>query len=185
MIVMETIRIKCPVCGAVLEAVDDPTNYQKFVTCPNCKTRNRFSSFLKLSKKVPEADCATEMKQVTEDFIGALLDPLTGKEYPLQEGHNLIGRMTFGTPPKASVPILTDNRRMSRSHLIIDVIKGADGRYHAYASNASNQNPTTINGKILEDRDALSLKDQDILSLADTRLVFLGCRVHDETEIRL
>ena len=34
---MNTIRIKCPVCGAILNAKDDPSNVKKSVTCPNCK----------------------------------------------------------------------------------------------------------------------------------------------------
>jgi hypothetical protein len=186
MIVMEKIRIKCPVCGAILEAEDNPANYEKYVRCPNCKARNRFSSFQRIAiQAAQDVDSATEIRRMTDDTIGFLLDLSTGQKYPLKEGRNLIGRMTYHTPPQASVPIVTENRRMSRSHLNIDVIRGADGRYHAYASNASNQNPTTINGILLEDGDALSLKDQDVLSLSDTKLIYSGSRVNDETEIHV
>lgn len=113
------------------------------------------------------------------------MDPLTGRKYPLSEGRNLIGRMTHKTPSKASVPIPTDNRSMSRSHLFIDVIKGADGHYHAYASNASNQNETRINGVLLEDDDRLSLKHQDVLSLSGTELIYIGNPVDDETVLNV
>lgn len=183
---MEKVRIKCPVCGVILEAEDNPANNEKYVTCPNCKTRNKFSAFPKVrpvSSSSPE-DC-TEIKAVTDDAIGALVDPETGRKYPLKEGRNLIGRMTHSAPSPASVPISTDNRRMSRSHLFIDVIRGADGRYHAYASNASNRNETRINGVLLEQEDKLSLKHQDRLSLSGTDLIYLGSRVNDETVIRL
>ena len=181
---MEKVRIKCPVCGAILEADDNPANYGKNVTCPNCKTKNKFSSFPKLSS-VPShvEDICTEVHGVVNDTIGVLMDPLTGTIYPLKEGRNLVGRMTHNSPSIASVPISTENRHMSRSHLYIDVIKGADGRYHAYASNASNQNETKINGVILEDDDRLSLKNQDKLSLSGTHLVYLGSVVDDETVI--
>lgn len=184
---MEKIRIKCPVCGAVLEAVDSPANYEKNVTCPNCKVRNQFSDFKRVLPgpiSSPE-DTETVIKSVSEDIIGALLDPETGRRYPLNEGRNLIGRMTHNSPSKASIPIPTDNRRMSRAHLYIDVINGADGRYHAYASNASNQNETTINGIVLNNDDRLSLKHQDRLSLSGTELIYLGSRVNDETIIHM
>ena len=184
---MERVRIKCPVCGVILEAEDNPANYGKFVTCPNCKTRNKFSAFktvLPVSSS-PSVDSETEIRAFTDDTVGALLDPETGRKYPLKEGRNLIGRMTHNTPSQASVPISTDNRRMSRSHLFIDVIRGADGRYHAYASNASNRNETRINGNHQEKDDKLSLKHQDRLSLSGTELIFLGSRVNDETVIHL
>ena len=42
---MNTIRIKCPVCGAILNAKDDPSNVKKSVTCPNCKERRKFTEF--------------------------------------------------------------------------------------------------------------------------------------------
>lgn len=183
---MERIRIKCPACGAILEAEDNPANIGKDVVCPNCKTKNKFSLFPRIPvKPVEEIDSSTEVKRIANDSIGFLLDISSGTKYPLREGRNLIGRMTYKTPPLANVPIVTENRRMSRSHLYIDVIQGADGRYHAYASNASNQNPTTINGMLLEDGDALSLKDQDVLSLSDTKLIYSGSRLNDETVIQV
>lgn len=183
---MEKIQIKCPVCGAVLEVEDNPANDSKSVTCPNCKSRNRFTAFKKLRPGVPPiVDSSTEMKAISHERLGALLDPETGRVYPLKEGRNLIGRMTHNSPSRASVPISTDNRRMSRSHLFIDIIKGVDGHYHAYASNASNQNETTINGVVLNDGDRLSLKHQDLLSLSGTELVFQGHRINDETIITI
>ena len=132
-------------------------------------------------KEPAPSDFTTLIKKAPDDFFGMLSDPVSGKEYPLHEGRNLVGRMTFNAPPKADVAIVTDNQRMSRSHLNIDVIRGTDGRIHTYASNASNKNPTTINGVLLEDSDSLSLKDQDVLSLADTQLIFHGFSDHDET----
>ena len=185
---MEKVRIKCPVCGVILEADDDPANYGKNVTCPNCKSRNKFSSFKRLTSlsNLIAENGETEIKSVSQDHTtGSLMDPETGRLYPLEEGRNLVGRMTHNAPSKASVSISTDNRRMSRSHLYIDVVKGADGYYHAYASNASNLNETMINGVVLENDDKIGLKHQDRLSLSGTELIYMGNRVNDETIIHL
>ena len=181
---MEKIRIKCPVCGVILETLDNPANYEKNVTCPNCKTRNRFSSYKRLAH-APSASAndSTIIKPMIKDSLGTLTDTSTGRKYSLKKGRNIIGRMTYKTPPVASIPIETSNRRMSRSHLFIDIIEGADGRFHAYASNASNRNATTINGKVLNDGDMVSLRNLDILSLADTNMVYEGSVVEDDTII--
>lgn len=180
---MEKIRIQCPSCGAILETFDNPANYEKNVTCPNCNNRGKFSSFKRLTNSLAKVSDTTIVKPMGKDTIGILTDVYTGKRYSLKEGRNIIGRITYKTPPLATIPIITDNRKMSRSHLIIDVIQGADGRYHSYASNSSNKNATTINGKVLEDGDKVSLRNQDVLSLAETKLIYTGSIVEDDTVI--
>lgn len=180
---MEKIRIQCPYCGAILETLDNPANYDKNVTCPNCKNRGKFSSYKRITNSFSKGSDTTVVKPMGKDSLGTLTDIYTGKRYSLNEGRNIIGRMTYKTPPLATIPIITDNRKMSRSHLIIDVMQGADGRYHSYASNSSNKNATTINGKVLEDGDKVSLRNQDILSLAETKLIYSGSIIEDETVI--
>ena len=183
---MEKIQIKCPVCGALLEAFDDPANYTKNVTCPNCKHKGKFTSFLQ-----PKV-CPVAARPVNDDTvvslsrkgsIGYLLDKITGQFYPLKEGRQIIGRKTTRTPSKADVPISTNDQGMSREHLCIDVILGNDAQYHVYASNAKNQNPTTINGKLLEANDKVGVKHGDIIRLCETPLQYVGTPINDSTII--
>ena len=170
---METIKIKCPNCGAVLGAADDPSNANKSVLCPNCKVRNRFSDFRRITPVRKEED-ETQIVLSVRDSIGYLVDEKTGRSYSLKEGRSIIGRMTYKTPPKADIPIITEDMGLSRAHLFVEVIKGRDGKYHTYASNASNANDTFINGSKLESGDKIGLKNNDKISSSKTVLRFVS-----------
>ena len=183
---MEKIRIKCPVCGAVLEALDNPANAEKNVKCPNCHQRNRFKDFKRIGfspAQIPTANDETQIGQSQIGSAGYLLDKTTYRRYPLNEGRQIVGRKTHKTPSKADIPIETSDQGMSREHLCIEVMNGRDGRYHVYASNAKNQNPTEINGIRLEDGDKVGLRHGDVIKLCDTQLVYVGTPINDETEI--
>ena len=180
---MDTIRIKCPNCGAILEVVDNPANAGKNVTCPNCKVRNKYSAFKRVILRRPVEDDTTQICVRKEDNIGYLIEELSRVQYPLKEGRNLVGRLTKKSPTKADVAIETNDLGMSRAHLYLDVVQGVDGHYHVYASNAKNKNETTINGAKLENGDKIGLKHGDVLKLCDTTLIYVGTPINDETEL--
>ena len=146
---MVAIRIKCPVCGAVLGVRQMPQNMDKVVTCPNCQVANKFRDFKRFEPK--PVDDSTQISADVKGFAGKLVDIATKREYPLQEGVNLVGRMTYKTPPKADIP---------------------DGFYHHYVYNASNANPTFVNDAILEEGDKPGLKSGDTIRSSETVLRF-------------
>jgi pSer/pThr/pTyr-binding forkhead associated (FHA) protein len=180
---MERIRIKCPNCGAILEVIDNPANAGKNVTCPNCKVRNKYEDFKRVIPRIEAEDDVTQIETRIKGTIGYLLQIDTGKQYPLKEGRNLVGRRPIKNPPKADIAIETTDNGMSREHLYIDVMKGRDGYYHVYASNAKNKNATTINGATLEDGDEIGLKHGDTLMLCDTQLRYVASPIEDDTEL--
>ena len=183
---MDKVRIKCPVCGAILEAVDDPSNAEKNVKCPNCQQRNKFKDFKRIVQApvpVPSENDETQIASMRNDSVGYLLDRVTSRRYPLREGKQLVGRKPHKTPPKADIPIETTDQGMSREHLYIEVMAGRDGRHHIYVSNAKNQNPTEINGNKLADGDKVGIRHGDVLKLCDTQLIYVSTPVNDETEI--
>lgn len=167
---MVAIRIKCPVCGAVLGVRQMPQNMDKVVTCPNCQVANKFRDFKRFEPK--PVDDSTQISADVKGFAGKLVDIATKREYPLQEGVNLVGRMTYKTPPKADIPIETEDRGFSREHFFVKVIKGRDGFYHHYVYNASNANPTFVNDAILEEGDKPGLKSGDTIRSSETVLRF-------------
>lgn len=183
---MEKIRIKCPVCGAILEAIDDPANAEKNVKCPNCNQRSKFKDCKRIVPTpvpVSSENDDTQIGLKRDDSAGYLLDRATYRRYPLREGKQLVGRKPHKNPPKADIPIETADQGMSRAHLYIEVMSGRDGRYHVYVSNAKNQNPTEINGVKLADGDKVGIRHGDVIKMCDTQLVYVGTPINDETEI--
>ena len=192
---MNTIRIKCPVCGAILNAKDDPSNVRKSVTCPNCKERRKFTEFKVIVPVAPSpVDAGQEpvadetqvaIRRRPESSPGYLLDKATGQCYPIPAGEHFIGRKTSKSPSKADIAIETTDRGMSRLHLKILCSLAQDGRYHVSVTNAENKNPTLVNGERLVDGDVVGIKHGDILTLCETRLEFVGNPVEDRTELNV
>lgn len=185
------IRIKCPTCGKLLKlgvsseadlSKFDPSKKKGNLTCPNCKEKQPWSAY-----KVVEDKTRTDETQIVSplhDTIGRLLDESTRKEYPLKEGRLLIGRMTYKAPPKADIPVETKDLGFSRSQFYLRVMKGRDGRYHTYISEASHSNPTFVNGQQLSLDDENVLKNNDRITVSETTLKFIGTLFDDETEVR-
>lgn len=178
---METIKFKCPNCGILLGAKGAPKDLDKIVTCPNCKEKNKFRDFKQIASK-PVTD-ETELSGPVKKTLGQLVDETTHRRYQLHEGINLIGRMTYKNPPKADVPIVTEDMGLSRSHLYIQVLSGKDGRYHYYTYNASNANATYLNDVLLEEGNKEGLKTGDKIKSSKTVLRFEGEVINDITEI--
>ena len=192
---MNTIRIKCPVCGAILNAKDDPSNVRKSVTCPNCRERRKFTEFKVIVPVDPSpVDAGQEpvadetqvvLRRRPESSPGYLLDKATGQCYPIPAGEHFIGRKTSKSPSKADIAIETTDRGMSRLHLKILCSLAQDGRYHVSVANAENKNPTLVNGERLIDGDVVGIKHGDVLTLCETRLEFVGNPVEDRTELNV
>lgn len=175
------IRVKCPNCGVRLKiGVSPSADLSKGnLTCPTCKVKSPLAKFVQVTDKPPQDE--TEILAGLHDTIGHLLDERTQKEYQLKEGSQLIGRMTYQTPPVADVPIMTDDRYFSRTQFYLRVMKGRDGRYHTYIKEASMKNPTCLNGRKLEKDDEEGLKHNDLISVGNTKLRFVGTSIDDKT----
>lgn len=181
---MDTIRIKCPTCGAILTVADSPANVGKTVKCPVCKEKHQFTEFKAVQTPKEDSDrTSLGMNIPTEDktqlpvkpsvvTFGYLVDEVHHRKYTLTSGINLIGRKTYQTASIASIPIETDDLCFSRKHLYIEATKGPDGIIRHYAYNAANKNETTINGTKLGDGDKLILHDSDVIRSGNTTLVF-------------
>ena len=169
---MEIIKIKCPFCGKILIVSDDPANAGKKLRCPACKEVSLFDNFKRIvqQKVSDETEVALGQKAAGEVFI--LKDKNSNKEYKLKEGRNLIGRMTYKSAPKATVPICTEDLGFSREHLYIEIVRGCDGLMHCYAGNASNKNDTFINGELLSGEDKVGLENGDQIKSSTTTLIF-------------
>ena len=169
---MEKIKIKCPFCGKILIVNDDPANAGKRLRCPACKEASIFEDFKRVVEQKVSDETEINMSHKTVSATFSLTDKLTGKSYKLHQGRNLVGRMTYKTAPKADIPICTENMGFSREHLYIEIVRGCDGVFHCYVSNASNKNDTFINGELLSGEDKIGLENGDQIKSSSTTLIF-------------
>ena len=176
----KTIRIKCPHCGATLKVGVSPSAdlTKGKLTCPNCNVSSPMANFKMVDRAVVDE---TQIIATLHDVLGHLTDEATGKEYPLREGRLLIGRLASNSKNRADVMIETEDKGFSRSQFYIRIIKGGDGRYHTYISEASHSNPTFLNGKKLQPDDESSLNHSDLITASETVLRFIGTRFDDRT----
>ena len=202
---MQTKRIICPKCKAVLDVTNSKNETLKQITCPSCKTilQVKFPpqqeqpqqepieahTYYAPSKR-PMADSgetqlagaggetvlggglsgATQLYTPTQKTTATVKLTFGGKEYPLSEGQNIVGRQ--GATSKATVQIETADRYMSRQHCSITVSTLPDGTKKAVLSNYQNKNLTSIDGQEIETGDEIRLTNGDRITMGHTTVVF-------------
>ena len=195
---MQTKRIICPKCRAVLDVKNSQNETVKQIACPSCKTvlQVKFQPQQEpieaptyyAPPKQPATDCgetqladnggetvlggglkgATQLYTPTQKATAKLT--YEGKDYPLKEGQNIVGRQ--GTTSKATVQIETTDRYMSRQHCSITVTILPDGTKKAVLSNYQNKNLTTVDGQEIETGDEIRLTNGDRITMGHTTVVF-------------
>lgn len=197
---MQTKRIICPKCKAVLDVKNSQNETVKQITCPSCKTplHVKFQpqqepieakTYYAPSKRSLADSGATQLAGSNgETLLGDGLSGATqlytptqktfatakltfeGKDYQLEEGQNIVGR--HGQTSKATVPIETADRYMSRQHCSITVTTLPDGTKKAVLSNYQNKNLTTVDGLEIETGDAIRLTDGSSITMGHTTVTF-------------
>ena len=197
---MQTKRIICPKCKAVLDVKNSQNETVKQITCPSCKTILQVKFQLQQEPieaktyyappKRPTTDSgATQLAGANgETQLGGGLSGATqlytptqkatikarlsfgGKDYPLQEGQNIVGRK--GNTSKATVQIETADRYMIRQHCSITVTTLPDGTKKTVLSNYQNKNLTTIDGQPIETGDSIRLTDGNSITMGHTTVTF-------------
>ena len=202
---MQTKRIICPKCKAVLDVTNSKNETLKQITCPSCKTilQVKFQPQQEAPQQEPiEAHTyyappkrptansaetqlagaggetvlggglsgATQLYTPTQKTTATAKLTFEGKDYPLEEGQNIIGRK--GTTSKATVQIATEDRYMSRQHCSITVSTLPDGTKKAILSNYQNKNLTTVDGQEIETGDEIRLTNGDRITMGHTTVTF-------------
>ena len=197
---MQTKRIKCPQCNAVLDVKNSKNEAVKQINCPQCKAplMVKFPPQLEpmeaetyyAPKKPAPNDGATQLSggldgatQLVGNISSAtrLASPTTqlqarpkllfqGREYPLDEGRNVVGRRAQTS--QATVQIDSTDRYMSRQHCIITVTSLPDGSKKAVLTNFQNKNATTIDGQEITSTDAIRLTNGNSIKMGKTTVTF-------------
>jgi hypothetical protein len=197
---MQTKRIICLKCRAVLDVKNSQNETVKQITCPSCKTllQVKFqpqqepleAKTFYATPKQPAADSGkTQLGSAGGDTVlggsasgstelhtpsqnGSVTAKLScgGKIYPLQDGRNIVGRQA--TTSEATVQIETVDRYMSRQHCIINVSTLPDGSKKAVLRNYQNKNSTTIDGQLIGKGDEIRLTDGNSITMGHTTVTF-------------
>lgn len=173
----EIIRIKCPNCGAVLSVKNMVGLETKTIPCPICKKPSHFGAYKKADAPMPVGvgeDC-TDLGGETSFrekglVVGKLVAMHNKQHYPLCEGVNVIGRKA--NTSVATIQIVTDDKKMSRQHAVIEVKKTPKAYIHRL-KNHQNKNATYINLQLLEDGDVVVLNGGEHLKMGETVLLFV------------
>lgn len=186
----DSLRIKCPHCGAVLIVKKMPGLESKNIPCPICKNVHKFTEYKIPQQAAPagEGDPTLPGGGNTYDHtqpagertwvIGKLRQKAGGMEYQLKLGMNTLGRAAQTS--HATVQIKTDDIYMSRMHGAIEVNKLPSGGYVHYFFNTENKNPTYIDGVKVEKGDRIILRTGNVIKMAETELEFVA-NTGDET----
>lgn len=160
----EAIRIKCQ-CGATLQIKKTPGIESKSITCPVCGANRPFSEYAQVDQPRPNPGGShtsggiTPGGGVTVMGGGAAMSPFkivncaTGESYNLLPGENIIGRKAQTS--KASIQIATDDKKLSREHLVITVERCSEGFIHYVKLYKEAVNPTKLGKNDLKYGDEL------------------------------
>lgn len=182
---MGNIKTKCPHCGAPLTFANASGIEHKRLSCPVCKGSFRFFKRIEDNNRAEEpteypGESPTRINEEMNYTLGQLKVSLSGVPvFRLKIGKNLIGRKSANSIADFQIPI-TESKRLSREHLVIDVKKVPGKGFVHYASLYKQQiNATFISGERLAYGDCVILKHGDILNLPDISVRF---EIPDEEE---
>ena len=188
---MQTKRIQCPNCRAVLDVNNSNNERIKVIKCPICKQELEVTFEPKAEPMeahtyyaVPKPVINDGSTLLTAGMAGAtqLASSIPsknnetaklvfgGKEYELTEGDNIIGRKANSST--ATIQIETADRYMSRQHCKITVKSSPDGTKKVILSNYQNKNSTMVDGREIATGDEIRLTDSNSITMGHTTLTF-------------
>ena len=170
----QTINIKCPSCGVVLRVTNSKNEAEKHFSCPKCGKRI-VVPFYKLRVEDGETQLdGNPVAQATQIGNANMQESChltcNGKDYPLPIGRNVVGRKA--STSSADVQVETDDKFMSREHMVINVRRLPDGGIKVDVSNYKNKNSTRVNDLLLQSGDAIVLHDGDTIQMGSTIMAF-------------
>lgn len=186
---MQIKRIQCPKCGVVLDVKNSKNEEMKQINCPKCKTLLQVR-FLPQQKPVEAHTFYAPQRQAANagatQLAGGLsaetqLQSLAKKpkvaklifeevEYALNKGRNIIGRKA--STSSATIQIETNDRYMSRMHIVITISALPDGSVKAVLCNDKNKNETRVNGQPVVAGDMIRLEDGNTITMGKTTITY-------------
>lgn len=187
----QTIKIKCPSCGAILNIKEQAGLEKASVTCPICKEKALFTDYAKVIERDSEAtelphgfksksesEDATLYGNAIQNAKGCLIEK-SGKRWALHAGVNTVGRKLQSGVQQVDIPITdyhagtSEERKMSRSHAKIEVVRLANGGCKYLLYNWQNKNYTYISGEPINSADKIVLHNGMVIKFANIDVTFI------------
>lgn len=172
--------IKCSNCQTGLrldESKLKPGSYN--IKCPKCSTLNQAIISVKVQEEdVPILGISTEANPKEVGWLIVHDENTESQTFPLKLGKNIVGRWSESKP--CDVMIETEDRRMSRNHSVIEVLKRPTGQYDYLIYDFGSANGTFINAnaaKRLTEHDQVFLRDGDTIQMGRTKMVLKTIKV--------
>lgn len=180
------IQIRCPFCGAVLKVKQQVGLEKASITCPVCKKKSPFLNYESvISKNSEETELPgyfkpkqsseeTEIAGIVNSVIGCLVEK-SGKRWSLHLGVNTIGRKLQSNPQQVEIAIsdYTGERKMSRNHAKIEVIRQANGSCKHVLYNWQNKNSIYVGGDPIDAGDRIVLHNGMVIKFANVDVKFV------------
>jgi predicted Zn finger-like uncharacterized protein len=161
--------VTCPSCNARLRLNEKALSPQNpYINCVRCNTR----IMIELPKEpAPLIEDHTFIFEPAEVGWVIVHDEFTeAQTLPLKPGKQTVGRSSPNKP--CDVMITSQDRYMSRTHLIVEVVRGKDGVYKYWVSEHPEcTNPTFIDTYPLKRGTTVELVDGVIMQLGKTKVI--------------
>lgn len=170
---MSVLKIKCPMCGSVLNVKPQPGVEKMSVLCPVCKQRSKFTDFAPVKPEMPGEHTQIFTGNVAPEAKAMALRVLsTGRVMPLSADVHLLGRKSATS--KADIQVECPGNATSREHLKLEKKIDGQGNAHWLVSLAKDKvNPTSVGRMTLEAGDMAELTPGTVIHLPDVDLEFI------------
>lgn len=169
---IKKVMVRCPGCGGVLEVQYSRNEPVKKFACPICdkKLEVRFKSNDDYETVIRRDDDPVRTIPGKGPAYKSCYLQVGRQQYPLHEGVNTIGRKAESST--ADTQLDDKEQYMSRSHIKINVSKLPDGIIRCVVTNDKNKNPTRINGRVMNQNDAIVLHEGDTIGMGNVIAIF-------------
>lgn len=160
--------VVCPSCAARLRVNEKALSPQNpLIGCVRCHAPIRIDLPEAPGRASEEATLVFEPAEVGWVIVH---DEFTESQtLPLKTGSQVVGRFSESKP--CEVMIRTQDRYMSRAHLVIEVVKGREGVYKYWVSEHPDcTNPTFLDTYPLKRGTTVELVDGVIMQLGKTKV---------------
>jgi predicted Zn finger-like uncharacterized protein len=167
----EFMIVVCPSCQARLRVNEKALNVQSpLITCVRCNAPIKISLPAEPPKSAGVPDDSTIIFEPAEVGWIIVHDEFTKSQtIPLKSGVQVVGRYSETKP--CEVMIHSEDRYMSRRHLVIEVARSREGFYKYWVSDHPDcTNPTFVDTNPLKRGTTLELVDGAIMQLGKTKV---------------